>query len=137
MRKQNWETAFSDFIEECRDRPFKRGDHDCALFVANCIEVITGVDHGKEFRIPYKNRREAIALLKKKGYGNLEDVATTKLGEPYKSIGFARRGDVVSVKCPEGLALAIIDLSGKRAITTGKAGLEFYPMGQWLKGWSV
>lgn len=138
-RYENWETRLSEFLEECIDKPFKRGQHDCALFAANCINVVrnTKEDIGKEFRIDYKNRQKAVELLKKKGFANLEAVATKKLGPKYPSAKFGKRGDCVSVKCSEGIALAIVDLTGKRAVTTGKNGLEYYSINEWLNAWEV
>jgi len=136
-KTEGWENRLTQYIEEMRDKPFKRGSHDCALFAGNCIDLMTGRDTTSEFRRPYKNRKEAMTLLKTLGYDNLEAVATAKLGEPLSNINFAGRGDCVTVPCKEGIALAIVETSGKRAVTTGKGGLEYYPAKDWLKAWKV
>lgn len=136
-KTEGWERRLSAYIEDMKNEPFKRGLHDCALFAGNCIDIMTGGDVTSEFRKPYKNRKEAMNLLKSLGYDNLEAVATAKLGEPLPSVNFAGRGDCVTVPCKEGVALAIVDTSGKRAVTTGKNGLEYYPAKDWLKAWKV
>lgn len=136
-KTQGWEIRLADYIKKMHGKPFKRGQHDCALFAGHCIDIMTGKDTTSEFQKPYKNRKEAMALLKKLGYANLEAVATEKLGERMDNLNFAGRGDCVTVPCAEGVALAIVDLSGKKAVTTGKNGLEYYNRTQWLNAWKV
>lgn len=139
MRYQDWPVRLDHYLNSVKDKPFKRGAHDCAMFAVNCANIIRSDvdDFGKEFRRPYKNKKEAYELLKKKGFENLDQVAVSKLGIPYASPLMAQRGDCVTVPCAEGIALAIVDLSGKRAVTTGKKGLEYYPMNQWINGWQI
>ena len=137
IRKQDWQTQLSIYFEKVREKSFKRGEHDCALFVCNCIEIMTGVDFAKDFREKYKTKKQAYEILKSKGYEGLSEIAFAKLGEPYKNINFAKRGDIVTLVCEEGISIGLIDLSGREAITTGEKGLTYYPKDQWLKAWEV
>lgn len=138
MRKENWVTLLADFLKTHLNAPFKRGEHDCAVFVAQALEVITGDDFIREFNgKEYHSKGEAAKLLKTHGFDDLEALATDRLGEPYANINFAKRGDVVSLHGEEGPALAIVDLSGRFAVTTGIEGLKFYPPEKWVKAWSV
>lgn len=139
IRHQDWGGRLGKYIEECREKPFRRGEHDCALFAANCINIMRdgGEDIGACFRVGYKTRRQAKELLCKLGFDNLEDVATAKLGEPYENVNLASRGDCVSIIGQERLALGIIDLSGRRAVTAGKRGLEFFEPRFWDRAWKV
>jgi hypothetical protein len=137
MRKENWASLLSEYIEKNMHKPFKRGSHDCAMFAVNCAHVMTGKDYAGDLRQVYKSREQAMEVLKGKGFIDLEQVATDRLGEPYVFSVMAKRGDCVSVHGTEGAALAIVDLSGKQAVTTGKKGLEFHPMKSWVKAWSI
>lgn len=137
MREQDWENALNEHLEKMRHTEFKRGLNDCALFVCDCILAMTGKDFASDYRGQYTTRKQAEALIKKHGNKDLKSLATEQLGEPYTNINFAKRGDVVLVPCPEGEALAILDLTGKRAVTTGKDGLVYYPREQWIKAWSL
>lgn len=139
MRHQDWQKRLNECILKNAKKPFKRGQHDCAMFAVKCANTMRKdvKDFAQDFKKDYKNKKEADKILKDKGFKTLEDVATKKLGEPLPSASFAGRGDCVSVKCPEGIALAIVDLTGRRAVTTGKNGLEYYPMDQWLKAWRI
>ena len=137
IRKQDWETQLSIYLEKVKDKPFKRGQHDCALFVADCIEVMTGVNFTMGFRGKYNTKKAAFKLLKEKGYDGLKDIAMDKLGEPYSNINFAKRGDIVTIQCKEGISLAIIDLSGRAAITTTENNLDYYPKEFWIEAWGV
>lgn len=136
-RLEGWEKLLSDFITEVSGKKFKRGSHDCALFAADCTKVITGIDFGSEYRGKYSTRRGAVDIVKKLGNKDLTELATEKFGSPLDNINLARRGDIVAVKYQDDVALAVIDLSGRRAITVGLQGIEHYPKVLWLQAWKV
>jgi hypothetical protein len=138
MRKENWAMLLAAFFHDRLNKPFKRSEHDCAVFVAQALEVMTGEDYIRELKAEaYHSKGEAKKVLNSHGFETLEDLATDRLGQPYENINFAKRGDVVSLHGEEGPALAIIDLSGRSAVTTGIEGLKFYPPEKWVKAWSV
>ena len=39
MRRANADILLSEYIDECRDRPFEWGKHDCLTFANNCIKA--------------------------------------------------------------------------------------------------
>jgi len=137
MKTQGWEKRLADYFEEMRDKPFKRGVNDCALFAGNCVDLMTGLNTTEEFRRPYKSRKQAYTLLKELGYNDLTAVAMKKLGDPLPGVAYAKRGDVVLVEYDGQDALAIVDLSGKHAATVGKDGLMYFDMKYWSKAWEV
>jgi hypothetical protein len=141
MRVEGWERILHLFFEKHRNQRFIRGNIDCGLFVASGINLIQGRkesdDSGKKYRLKYKNKKELRQLMKVLGHKDLIDVANEVLGAPYKSIKNAKRGDCVLVPCDEGAALALVDLTGKIALTTGKNDLVRYPMNTWLMAWEV
>lgn len=138
MKSPGWELRLQAYFDDKKNKPFKRGFHDCAMFAADAVNIIRDNDQdiAKVFRVNYKSKRQADMLLHTLGYKNLEYVAESLIKES-KSVMHASRGDLVSVGCPEGVALAIVDLSGKRALTTGKKSLVPYPLSQWRRCWEV
>lgn len=136
-RLQGWEKALSDFIEEMRLKPFKRGAHDCAMFAGRCAEVMTGEDFTSEFLGDYTTKKEAYEFLKKIGYDGLAAIAIEKLGAPLENKNFAGRGDAVLIEYDTEEALGIIDLTGKRAVTVGKDGLIYFDLKHCVKAWKI
>lgn len=136
-RFQNWEERFTNYVNEYMNKPFKRGQHDCALFVCNVVLEMTGHDFAEEYRDKYETKEQAYELLKKFGFKDLLQLAKKKGGKPYENLNFAKRGDVVLIQNEEGYSLAIIDLTGRTALTTGKDGLIKVDRGRWLKAWSI
>lgn len=137
QRREDWMVKLDAFIEETRNKPFKRGVNDCVIFGCNAIKAMTDEDLGKKYRGVYKNKKEAFELIKSMGNKDLIALAVSYLGKPMENINFASRGDLVAVKYGDELGLAIIDLTGRKAVTTGKQGLMFYGPQHWLKAWRV
>jgi len=138
IRREGWEKELDKFLNEKHDKPFKRGQHDCVMFVCDAVEIITGVDFGEELRGKYKTKKEAFEHVKKAGCQDLIELTNKTLGQSNSCIPvFAGRGDVVAVKYGGELGLAIVDLTGRRAVTPGKKGLQYYSVDHWLKAWRV
>ena len=136
MKKQGWENKLDAYLRKCKNKPFKRGRHDCVLFAAKAIKETTGKNFFKDYEGTYTNKKEAYETLDAMGIQDVEALATRFLGEPILK-SFARRGDVVSFQADEGLSLAIVDMTGKRAAAVGVKEMDFIPMDRWLKGWAV
>lgn len=132
-RFPDWPRRLDVAIEAARRRPFCYGTVDCALFAADVVLALTGVDLAESFRGRYSSRSEAVALLGARG--GLEAVVHEALGEPLPTPLLARRGDVLMVKTPEGPALGICD--GIRGQFAGPQGLAARPMSEWEKAWRV
>lgn len=138
MKTQGWEIRLDTYFEKMRLVPFKRGQHDCALFAGHCVDVMRETDVTTEFKqTPYKTKKEAFEMLKALGYDDLAAIATKKLGAPLPAPGYAQRGDCVLIEHENQQALGIVDLSGRRAVTIGKEGFVFYPMKNWVTAWKV
>lgn len=137
-KTQGWEIRLNAYFEEMRQKPFKRGRHDCALFAGHCVDIMQETNVTSEFKqSPYRTKKEAFEMLKSMGYDDLAAIATRKLGEPLPAPVYAGRGDCVLIEHDDQEALGIVDLSGRQAVTIGKNGFVFYPMKNWVKGWKV
>lgn len=136
-RREDWVIKLDEFIEANRHRKFQRGHFDCALFAGFAIEAITDAEMTADYVGQYKNKQAAFDLLKARGMKSLIEVADKHLGQALPNANFAGRGDVVAVKYENELAIAVVDLTGRRAVTTGKDGLIFFDRKYWLKAWKV
>lgn len=101
------------------------------MFVVRVAEALTGEDHGKAYR-GYKTARGAKARLLK--HGGVEAIATIEFGEP-KSHLYAKRGDIVSVKTGEEIALGIC--LGDKIAVVSEDGLLMLPIRDGINAWSV
>jgi hypothetical protein len=139
MRVEQWESKLHSFFESYRGKPFIRGELDCGLFVADCINLLQerDIDAGIKYRGKYKNKKELKSLMQENGHSDLIDITTEALGAPYVNVKMAQRGDCVGFTGREGIAIGIVDLTGRNAITTGKEGFVSLPMKDWEIGWKI
>lgn len=135
-RRLDWIKQLTAVVEHARDTPFAWGTHDCALFAANCVLAMTGVDFAAEFRGTYDSAEGARRALR----GPLEPVLTARLGPPCPR-GFAGRGDVVLVDPSKentfGPAVGIVGLSGLSIYVVAEDGLGELPITRALKAWKI
>lgn len=129
MRLDGWEKRLDAIIQA--NEPFAWGTNDCCMFAVRCVEVITGVDHGKKYR-GYKTGLGAMKRLNK--YGGVEGIAIACLGEP-KSIKLAKRGDVVMHNISDGLSLGIC--LGDKIAGVDDDGIVFLPVSAGIQAWGV
>jgi len=134
---EDWPSKLNVFFEENRSRKFERGVFDCAVFAGLAIEATTGHNFIKNYVGKYKTKKQGFEMLKNEGLKTLIDLAEKCLGKALPSVKMATRGDIIAVKYENELALAVVDLSGRRCVTTGKEGLIFFNPDKWLKAWRV
>lgn len=135
-RLQDWPTRLEAAIDAARKCPFEWGKNDCALFAADCVLAMTGVDFAASFRGKYKTAEGAKRKLKAAGTTGLSGYVGKLFGDSVEPV-FATRGDLACVKSPEGTALGIVDNTGRRVACVGKDGLIFEPLSQALKIWKI
>ena len=135
-----WETKLNDYFNVCAERKFEYGVFDCALFMADGVKIMTGIDPAEDFRKRYFGRSGALNALDFMGYIDLKNAAHI-LAKKYNIISvmpsFAKRGDISLVKNYKGFALGLVDLSGMRIATVTKNGLDFLPMDRGEMFWSI
>lgn len=144
-RIQHWATrGYHEFLKNRAHIPFAWGAHDCALFAADGIEVITGVDIATDFRGKYHD--EASALEAIKAIANGETVAdaaawcAAKHGLPeLKHPLRAQRGDLIVYKDPgtKQLVSGLVHLNGRHIVAAGPDGLKRISISQVLRAWHV
>lgn len=92
QRKRDWRAALATLIEERRRVPFSDANN-CALFLADCIEAISGVDLAKAYRGRFTTIEEGVALLKAAGFDGLPGFLAEHFAEVHPAM--AQAGDIM------------------------------------------
>lgn len=133
MRVADWESQLNEYIADKRHTRFEYGVHDCALFVANTVDIMTGYDPAADFRGKYSTKIGSLRALKNYGGGDLESTFDALL--PARDLAFCQRGDVVFNGDAVGICF------GSMAIFVGETeqddGLILLDMGAMKKAWAV
>ncbi len=136
-KREDWVSKLNNFIETNRHRPFERGVFDCALFAGLALKEMTDEDFVGKYLKKYRTKKQAFEMLKAEGVKSFVELVENYLGSSKECVNHAGRGDIVVVKYENEFALAVVDLTGRRAVTTGKTGLVFFEKKYWLKAWGV
>lgn len=140
MRHINWPTLLDSVIRQAATAPFCWGRHDCALFVADCIHAITGMDPAQAFRGAYDSQETAEAALMDYAGGGIDALAyKMALEHGYEQLlpAYAQRGDVVLCNLGDQLALGIVSMSGRDVLVASAQGLFAYPLSIAVVAWRV
>jgi len=137
-RVAGWERALAGWMQDALTRKFEWGKWDCALAACDAVNAITGVDPAAAFRGKYSTEAEALFLLGPEGLGVFAAAIAKQFGMAEARPKFAHRGDVALVDNGlPGVALGIVDLSGRFSWCVVERGLVRMPMERWLKAWRV
>jgi len=79
VRLPDWPERLDRVIREARTRSFAYGTFDCALFAADCVQAVTGIDYAAELR-GYESKTAAYRIVAK--FGSLEAMITSLLNKP-------------------------------------------------------
>jgi len=121
-RLPNWKKRLTAYLAEVVDRPFKPGQHDCALFVAGAVQAMTGDDLAKGWR-GYRSLTAGRRALAKRGYSDQVALAASML--PAIAPAMAQAGDVAVVAGDDGPALGIVQ--GEMVFVLRREGLAILP----------
>lgn len=121
-RPFDWPERFAAFIESRRFQPFQWGVNDCALFAADWVLLLTGVDHAEGLRGQYHDEAGAQRLIARAG--GMQAFAR-KL--PEKPAGLVQKGDVVLALIDERLTFGLA-LGNGHWCAPGERGLVFRQM---------
>lgn len=114
-----WRTALHEAVEAHRRVPFEYGRNDCALFAADCIKAMTGLDLASGFRGSYRSAGGAHRALKRAGHPDLVALAAHFFEEIPPMMAGA--GDIAAFDTPDGWALGVV--AGERVTVLGLDGL--------------
>ena len=128
-RAEYWDTrAYHQFLLSRAQTPFVWGKTDCALFCADGIEAITGVDIAGDFRGKYDDEASALALIKTITVtgSTIADAAAWcaakhDLVESAHPL-LARRGDLVVLEDSGRMISGLVHLNGRHIVAQGEKG---------------
>jgi hypothetical protein len=144
-KKEHWFTReYIPYINANEKTPFQWGVCDCALFAANGILAITGVDIAEDFRNTYKTEIGAIRSMKKiTGLTNptVEDAAiycANKYGiTECKTPLYAQCGDLVVIENEGNVIAGLVHPDGLDVIAAGEDGWKAFPLAQIKRAWHI
>lgn len=135
MRYYDWPERLFEAIRKAQGSEFKWGENDCALFVCDCIMVMTEVDYAAKFRGKYTTRVGAMKALKKlEDVKSLSELADKCLGEKIDK-SHAHRGDVVLLVDDSVEALGIV--AGSYAVFLAPNGIQTILLSKCVCAWKV
>jgi hypothetical protein len=129
MRRHDWADRLYATVEAFKGTDFEWGENDCCIFVARCVDAMTGSDLVHQLQNIYWDEDGAQAVIG----GDLSAAVSAFLGQPSELR--AMRGDVVMVDGGDGFALGIC--LGQEIAGVGPDGLRLLPRGEILKVWKV
>ncbi|MFZ2869918.1 DUF6950 family protein [Zavarzinia sp.] len=100
--------TLQDYLDSCRRRRWEWGAHDCTLFAADWVRLVTGLDPAADWRGRYASADECRSRLS--NAGGIEAVVSRSM----RLAGLAettdpRPGDVGLVRAPTGVeAMGVI-----------------------------
>lgn len=109
------------YAEKAKVRKFRPGSHDCALFVAGWVKLVTGNDPAKGWRGQYRSLRKGQEMLEAAGIADPVDLAVSLL--PEVPPAFAQIGDIALV---DGLAFGVVN--GERIWVLQRTGIATVPL---------
>jgi hypothetical protein len=142
-RKLHWATrAYHRFLVDNSKTPFAWGTRDCALFAADAVESITGVDIASEFRGKYTTQLGAMRTIRQiTGGTTVADAAAhcankhglTEHTHPL----VAKRGDLVVIDNGGDLIAGVVHLNGRYVVSVNENGLITLPITNIVRSWSL
>lgn len=133
-RRPGWERRLAEAIEAARDRPFRWGRHDCAIFAFDLRREIAGVhDVAALWRGRYTTARGAVRVMRRLGWHSLEEMGRALLGPPLASVHLAQRGDLVLATGGTGFGVCL----GAQAVGMAPEGLASLPISACALAWRV
>ena len=131
-RLPDWRLRFDALITERLRAPFAWGTNDCALFAADNVLALTGIDPAWGMR-GHTSARQAARTLRQ--LGDLATLVDLNLGASCAPYG-AVQGDVVMVPMGGRLALGVY-LNAESAVGPGAYGLLQTSMANAVCAWRV
>jgi hypothetical protein len=106
QRVPDWRPRLVAWLAEVARKPFRPGEHDCALFAAGAIATMTGTDPAAKYRGRYTTVPGGLRILRRDGFADHVALVTGLLEEIPPLM--AQVGDLAVVPTPEGPALGVV-----------------------------
>jgi hypothetical protein len=132
-RHPDWLARLGAYLEEVREKPFRWGSNDCALFAAGAVRAMTGQDPGADWRGRYRSARGAARLMRARGFDGPSAIAAAAF--PAVAPAHAQIGDLAAVPGAGGAALGVVQ--GPGVYVLRPEGLAVVPVAEAVAAWRV
>ena len=131
---ENWERYLAEAIDVARVKPFAWGLHDCVTFAFETRMTLTGgADMAALWRGRYSTALGSARVMRRLGWGSLEDMGHALLGAPRETPLLAQRGDIVLVGTGLGFGICV----GATAVGMAPEGLMTVPLTSCRLAWTI
>lgn len=130
-----WRTALADYVHRVAHLSFQWGEHDCALFAAGAVEVMTGEDIAAPYRGRYKTMAGGLRAMRKTGHDDHVAYFASLFEEIHPS--HATVGDIAVIAIDEGEALGVVQGERIYAIGPGETRIGTVPLGRASRAFRV
>jgi hypothetical protein len=118
------------YAADAGPRPFRPGRHDCALFAAGWVKLVTGRDLARGWRSTYRSLRRGQQLMQDAGFADHVAFAAAHL--PETAPAFAQVGDLAVL---ETQAFGIV--AGEMVYCLRPEGLGLVPRSAMRRAFNV
>lgn len=134
-RLPDWPLRLEAFVTARANQPFGWGAQDCALFAADAVQAITGVDVAPPALRQHRHARAALRALH--AHGGLRSIAHAALGTPIAP-ALAGVGDVLlTLPQPGNRHPMLAVCNGATALAPAAHGLASLGLEQVTHAWRV
>ena len=123
-RIPEWRSRLSVHLDGLTRCPFAYGQHDCVLFAASCVEVMTGVDLAARYKGLYRSLKGGLKLLAQDGFVSPLAMVAAHFGRVPPA--FAQVGDIMVLQMDRGIDALGINV-GERIAVLQPHGLAMAP----------
>ena len=119
--------TLNNYLRDSLSRPYEVGEWDCALFVAEWVDILTGSDRADYFRGLYQEKEEGLAQfgpLRRRVAMELDSLGFFKAESARLGDGALLRGGLIGIVIEIGEALAVATVLEN----TSQGGLITLPM---------
>jgi len=137
-RRPGWELRLAAAVEAARGRPFRWGQHDCAIWAFDLRRDLTGgEDVAALWRGRYRTHLGGQRMMRRLGWKSLEEAGRALLGAPLPSVSFAQRGDLVLTNSGIGFGGGFGVCLGALAAGIAPSGLNLAPIAATALAWRI
>ncbi|WP_085908274.1 DUF6950 family protein [Kiloniella majae] len=136
-RFEDWPNQLNRFVTDWLGKKHVWGASDCSIMCLDWVERATGQKVGADVAGSYDKASGALAFLSDKGYEDLGDMVTDRLGSEPIDRAFLQRGDIALVDCPavrEGIGV----VTGSHILIVDiKQGGSLISLSRAIAGWRL
>ena len=134
-RLSGWEDILAERIKEADKKPYEIGVHDCAIFAAETLALISPFDFTSVFKGKYKTRIGSLKFIKRYGK-TLEEAVSAIIGMKSISPTLSIRGGIVIIRDKDKMEHIGICL-GDRSSFLSENGLIFVRTLDCIATWRI